>query len=94
MSIPRINRNISLSLLKVYPNPFAEQLYFNNLTAQNEFRIVLYDLTGKVIMNREVRVDGQLRIPVPEIRPGIYFLVVKDTNEKVVYSYKLLKEGN
>jgi len=79
--------------LRVYPNPFTDQLIINNSIANKKYSVYLYDMTGRTIMIKELRIQGQHRIRTPSVKSGIYFLVVKDANEKVVFSSKLIKDN-
>ena len=65
---------------KVYPNPATEQL---NIYIESEKHPLfsLFDINGKTVINNHQLVKGQNSINVIGLDPGIYFYVVKFSNQ-------------
>lgn len=57
--------------LRIYPNPATENVYIDGAYAQIE----IYDLTGRL----RHTYTAQARIPVADLRPGIYVFSLTDT---------------
>ncbi len=74
--------------IKIYPNPFTDQLILNfedNISAK---KIMLFDLSGKMIFEINSS-QNQLSIPTSEMPSGLYFLKIDTENQ--TFSQKLLK---
>jgi hypothetical protein len=64
------NQTVPAHQISVYPNPFAEYITVNAVTDGN---VVIYDLTGKVVLNATVKA-GANRINTSTLSKGIYVL--------------------
>ena len=90
------NEEISIGKIKVFPNPFHEEVYIN-LTASNadsQSKLTLYDLTGKVLFEKVVSIEkGDITFRIDSTIPlssGIYFLSLETNESKQVL--KVVKE--
>lgn len=63
-------------IIEVYPNPAAEQVFIRGISEGQHFQAILYDLSGKVVLQ-------QSRIPVLDVShlvPGTYVLSLRTGN--------------
>jgi len=86
VGISEIN-NIGLSL-KIYPNP-AQQSFNIELPQQQNFNLVVYDVTGRKVFQR-TNATGIVNIDFSNFDAGIYF--IQAVNEKNSLSCKLIKQ--
>ncbi len=70
----------------IYPNPVQDILY---LKFENAVKVVLTDLTGKVIKVFEIE---QGKIQLKDIASGLYIISVFDKAENTIFSHKLIKQ--
>lgn len=81
-----------------YPNPFVDNLKVNILSEMNGIcKVQLTDVTGKVILARNVQVSGHIEESVylcssdfSDMKQGIYMLSVTQ-NTEIIYRCKLMK---
>lgn len=74
--------------LKIYPNP-AQQLFNIELPNQQNFNLLVYDVTGRKIYENK-NATGTTTIGTSGFSSGIYF--VKAVNQRTVLTGKLIKE--
>lgn len=82
---------LSISLnkdLKIYPNPFSEQLIIEN-KGNSLLHFSLSNLLGQEIQSG-ILLPGKLNLSTTEISEGIYFISILNA-EKVIATQKLLK---
>ncbi len=72
---------ISESDIAVYPNPAANDVYIENLSAQGELKVKLIDIHGRII--RRASLLDKLRLDVSALQAGMYFVNI-GSNEGVV----------
>ncbi len=83
--IPGLEMNIT-----VYPNPASDYLNVEVKTdQQKEFQINLFDLNGKLIMQKDFS-SGKETLDMQNYHPAIYILKVS-TNNKEIKTYKIVK---
>lgn len=81
-----INEN-SVTSCSVYPNPFSHQITIEGEAIES---IVLMDMTGKVLIQREGDGNSQHIQDLAAFSDGIYFLLVKQAG--TVQRFKLMKD--
>jgi len=81
-----------LAEAKVYPNPFRDyaEIIFNNIN--RTCNLTLYDVTGKIIMNKGNISSGKVRISKEDLSPGIYFFRIVDDKGNPIAQGRLVKE--
>lgn len=81
--------------LKVHPNPFQDQIYFeipNTITG--EIFIQICDLTGRIIRNLEYSATSHpIRIELNDIPDGLYFCSLR-TSDQIITGSILKHIGN
>ncbi|MCU0433568.1 MAG: T9SS type A sorting domain-containing protein [Bacteroidia bacterium] len=74
--------------VKVYPNPASTQGEINlqwNAAAEGQARITVYDLSGRMISQEEIRTDAgpmNRQIPLNGMKPGTYLIVINEAGEE------------
>lgn len=78
-----VEENLFEKGYKIYPNPFSNEIFVENLLGDEYF--IIYDFLGRNII--EGKCSGTIKIP--EINSGIYYLtILNNTNQR---TYKLIK---
>ena len=77
--------DISRSDISISPNPVQNYLYINT---DKKFQFTVYNQYGKELINtREKRID------VSGLADGIYFIVLRDRDERLIYQKKFIKKS-
>ena len=74
--------------VKVFPNPTTETIFITH-PSSNSFKVFIYDLTGKVLLQKEV--GKQEPINIEKYPTGTYLINVI-TEDKKTNSYKIIKQ--
>ncbi|MEN8858234.1 MAG: T9SS type A sorting domain-containing protein [Flavobacteriaceae bacterium] len=88
LNVLSINTPTTNLLVKVYPNPIKELIFISH-PSSNYFKVFISDLTGKVLLQKEV-VKGE-PINIENYSKGIY-LVKVTTEDKQTNTYKIIKQ--
>jgi len=75
-------------LVKIYPNP-TKQVIFITHPSSNFFKVFISDLTGKVLLQKEV--GKQEPINIEKYPSGTYLINITTENKKT-NSYKIIKQ--
>lgn len=78
-----IEENLIEKGYKIYPNPFSDAIFVENLLGDEYF--IIYDILGRNIT--EGKCSGTIKIP--ETNSGIYYLTILNNNNQT--TYKLIK---
>ncbi len=78
------------SEIKVYPNPFSNQLTIENKSELSITKISISDLLGREIMTTNVEHSKEININTQSFDSGVYF--VKVFNNSDSYTVKIIKE--
>jgi len=71
-----------------YPNPAYDVLY---LDGSGQRTIDVYDLTGRLVFSQFVQ-DFSPAINIEQLKPGLYSIVISDTQHQTVYTGKIIVE--
>ncbi len=83
--------NVSLNDFKIYPNPVGNSL--NISTVLSKINIQLYDMSGNTVLNKKIeKGNNNLELNVSQLVSGNYMMIVKDSNDKTVYTTKIIKK--
>ena len=82
-SLTIIEENLFEKGYKIYPNPFSDEIFVENLLGDEYF--IIYDILGRNIT--EGKCSGAIKIP--ETNSGIYYLTILNNNNQT--TYKLIK---
>jgi hypothetical protein len=69
--------------VNVYPNPVRNTLYVE--TGEKNGRLLIIDLTGKVVVEKEIKSDRQ-KVDVSRLNPGVYLLKIESKD-----AYRVVK---
>lgn len=83
-----IESPITNLLVKVYPNPTKEVIFITH-PSSNSFKVFISDLTGKVLLQKEVGKQEPINI---ERYPTGAYLINVTTEDKKTNSYKIIKQ--
>jgi len=61
------------TFMNIYPNPAKEQITIDFITAQTG-RLIINDITGRLMLQKELNHIKQLSVPIAEFSKGIYFI--------------------
>jgi hypothetical protein len=91
---PLVITNLSESIIdaefRIYPNP-AGEIFFINTTIKNlPYLIELYDLTGKILIRRNVQKE-LFSFDAEQYNKGIYFFKITDKNNYIQTSKIIIK---
>lgn len=70
--------------LNVYPNPATDLLTISGLNYDENAKISIVDLNGKVMLSKNA--FGQTSMDISSLKPGLYLLRVGETVKKIVVS--------
>ena len=82
-SLTSIDENLFEKGYKIYPNPFSDEIFVENLLGDEYF--IIYDTLGRNIT--EGKCSGSIK--TPETKSGIYYLTILNNNNQT--TYKLIK---
>ena len=74
--------------VKVFPNPTTETIFITH-PISNSFKVFISDLTGKVLLKKEVGKQEPINI---ERYPTGTYLIKVTTEDKKTNSYKIIKQ--
>jgi hypothetical protein len=80
----------STNQLKVYPNPFDEQLYLTMTDALGESQITLRSTIGQIVWQKKLTLEQEQSLSLANLPSGVYVLQIqtKDTQ----YVSKIIKQ--
>ncbi len=88
LDIPTSTSLMNKSELKVFPNPFKEQLFISGLTPSSKIR--LFDNLGAVVVEQPTN-SNQVTLSTQKLSKGIYYLNVVDQHNQRLLIQKLVK---
>jgi len=71
----------------VYPNPVLNVI---NIKIENDFEFKIYDVFGKLLINKKIFQNGNKQIDISYFKPGLYFIEIY-RNNKIKEYYKVIK---
>ncbi|MFD0861860.1 PQQ-dependent sugar dehydrogenase [Sungkyunkwania multivorans] len=82
----------SANKLDIYPNPAEEQIRIVLPEGiANKMSFIMFDITGKTVIQRSFDGIEDLTITVTNIPAGMYFLTLKDANGRKFYNKLMVK---
>jgi hypothetical protein len=70
-----INNERNEMEISIYPNPFMDLL--NIMSSSSINSISIYDMTGKMIMNRKIEAESKVNLETHQFAEGIYSVKVE-----------------
>jgi len=92
LSVNEINKQMLKA--NVYPNPFSDILNVHVMPAAlNDLQLVLTNIHGKTVYSRDYIVPANIiSINTSGYAPGIYLLLLKDNDGRVLVTGKIIKQ--
>ncbi len=88
--ITDLEEPVITSGIRVFPNPFHENITVSGHENQTYFRVQLRDMQGRVLLEKSGNSSGErITLNVPDIQDGMYIIVVEIEGE--VYRRALLR---
>ncbi|MCH7535106.1 MAG: T9SS type A sorting domain-containing protein [Bacteroidetes bacterium] len=76
--------------ISIYPNPSSDHIFVKG--SNNEFnQIRIYDVTGKLVIDRTLSATDQQKVNVSSLATGTYFIHLVNANGDG-YTFKMVKE--
>ncbi len=90
---PVVTENIDKNDIKLYPNPAVSELYIktSNIDIDNGSIIQIFSMSGKLIKTKATVYKELMRIPVSHLSPGVYFILIKNKDEKYLKRFTITK---
>ena len=89
VAVPKVAMNPAMS---IYPNPFNSTTQINiDAAVALPCNIAVYDITGRMVMQKQQLTQRTLIINKDDIGSGIYFIKLID-NANISYCIKLIAE--
>ncbi|MEO8711617.1 MAG: T9SS type A sorting domain-containing protein, partial [Parafilimonas sp.] len=83
--------NNKSSNINFYPNPFKS--YVMMKADDGKYSIIITDVKGRNLFNNSVNASGSdIKILLPDIAQGIYYISVKDENGNIIQKEKIVKQ--
>ena len=77
--------------LNVYPNPARHMLYIDLDKPAEDLSLTLYDGIGKPVFEESIDGVFNTEIDVSSFRPGVYYLQIMNSSNRVNRTYKIIK---
>ncbi len=85
-----INETFAANTFGFYPNPVNNVLTVSNSDRITIDRVFVSDVTGRVIISKEVFGEGNTTLDFSKLNPGFYFVTVKGENR--IFTSKIVKQ--
>lgn len=77
-----MNETVSECVDFAYPNPTSGLLKFNLANDESVYQAKVYDMTGRVVMNKQIAAQGTM--DVSALQSGSYFIQLVSDKETLV----------
>ncbi|MEO0185952.1 MAG: T9SS type A sorting domain-containing protein, partial [candidate division WOR-3 bacterium] len=86
-------KDVSVSRVMVYPNPFSKEIQIRYMIPDagyriKDFSIRIFDVSGKEVVlkqgDKEAGRQGEIKIDTKDLSCGVYFVEVKAGNERII----------
>jgi hypothetical protein len=81
--------NLTISEIKVYPNPASENITISisNNANRNAENLVIYDVSGKVVYEEQLNSTDQIQINLSSLISGIYVIHFQTENGNITRTF-------
>jgi hypothetical protein len=83
VEIVQDGENLNLNNVSVYPNPVSSREMLNvelEGAIQERFNLAVYDITGKVIFQKQYNQQEKILVDVSSFSLGVYILTIRNGN--------------
>ena len=85
--------NINNSAVKIFPNPFTNELFFELKGTDDPCQIRLYNILGKEIINKIFLGNQNYSLNTENLSVGLYLLQIMQ-QDQIIYSGKVNHQKN
>lgn len=90
-SLLTVSETPQLNNVAIYPNPVQNEIAISSTNLQDAKSIMIYDMTGRPVMNLKNNQITSTQIDISSIENGSYLLVLVDATNKPLYTHTLIK---
>lgn len=78
--------------VKIYPNPVTDLLYISTEKYRNkDLTVSIINSLGQTVKHSLFNVSGIYRLPMADIKPGMYWIRIQDSQGNVVHTQTVVK---
>ena len=77
--------------LAIYPNPTSGLLILKKQGKASNYSLQLHDVNGKLLMDENISISSEHQLNIQYLDPGIYFMILKDTETQTFVRKKIIK---
>ena len=85
-----LNAIPELSEIKIFPNPFMNQLYIEDIPVNANLNLQIINATGQEILSRKLITPND--IITKSIVKGLYIINIRDINGKIIKNDKIIRK--
>jgi hypothetical protein len=83
---------LPLSELKVYPNPFDDEVVVRSNMYLKGFRVLFSNYLGQTVLQKNVAIStNKIKIDTSDLGLGVYFMTLTDSHSLKTTTFKLVK---
>lgn len=80
----------TFNIVKVYPNPFSDKIYFETERINSELEVAIYNSLGILVYSKKIESRQENEISLQDITSGVYILVLRYNN--MVFQKRIIKQ--
>jgi hypothetical protein len=71
-------------LVDLFPNPAGSTVTFKSIAAKEEMTVRIFDMTGREVLSKQLRIDGNVSVLDLDLSNGAYLTSLTNTNGSVL----------
>jgi Secretion system C-terminal sorting domain/Glycosyl hydrolases family 16 len=88
-----VESNLYDNGLSLYPNPVEDKLFLNFNDSKSVSKVEVYSLDGKQLLSYKLNSNQEVQeFNLQTLAKGVYIVRIKDSNDKIIDSSKIIKE--
>ena len=77
--------------IKLYPNPNSGVFFFDiGIDPNDTFEFYIFDQSGRIILSDERKSQRLVKVELPAVESGIYFLQVHNNRKKSIVKFNII----
>jgi hypothetical protein len=81
---------VTSNKINIFPNPSKEEITINGLKGR-QTSIIIFDMFGHMVLNRQVSTSDNMRIPLVGVSAGVYNCTIKNEEEVITKKIVVVK---
>ncbi|MDR1793710.1 MAG: T9SS type A sorting domain-containing protein [Bacteroidales bacterium] len=74
--------------IQIFPNPVEKTLYIDIQDITQFSQLIIYDITGKIVLEQNIAAEGSVNIDVKHLKSGVYIIkLLQNDNTYVVQKF-------